>query len=76
MCSVGSEVLTAVVMKGDQSIAIPLPSQNKTKQTPWPESASELYRPSDRRLSAKLVPTLTDRGCCVVSATDSHSQIL
>jgi hypothetical protein len=25
--------------------------------TPWPKSASELYRPSDRRLSAKLVPT-------------------
>jgi hypothetical protein len=23
------------------------------KQTPWSESASELYRPSDRRLSAK-----------------------
>jgi hypothetical protein len=23
------------------------------KKTPWPESASELYRPSDRRLSAK-----------------------
>jgi hypothetical protein len=23
----------------------------------WPKSASELYRPSDRRLSAKLVPT-------------------
>jgi hypothetical protein len=32
------------------------------KQSPWPESASELYRPSDRSLSAKLVPTLTDRG--------------
>jgi hypothetical protein len=30
----------------------------------------ELYRPSDRRLSAKLVPTLTDRGCRVVSATN------
>jgi hypothetical protein len=27
------------------------------KLTPWPESAIELYRPSDRRLSAKLVPT-------------------
>jgi hypothetical protein len=27
------------------------------KQTPWPESASELYRLSDRSLSAKLVPT-------------------
>jgi hypothetical protein len=26
------------------------------KKTPWSESASELYRPSDRRLSAKLVP--------------------
>jgi hypothetical protein len=26
-------------------------------KTPWPESASELYRPSDRRLLAKLVPT-------------------
>jgi hypothetical protein len=27
------------------------------KKNPWPQSASELYRPSDRRLSAKLVPT-------------------
>jgi hypothetical protein len=26
--------------------------------TPWPQSASELYRPGDRRLPAKLVPTL------------------
>jgi hypothetical protein len=25
------------------------------KGTPWPESASELYRPSDHRLPAKLV---------------------
>jgi hypothetical protein len=30
--------------------------------TPWPESANELYRPSDRRLSAKLVSTFADRG--------------
>jgi hypothetical protein len=30
--------------------------------TPWLESASELYRPRDRRLSAKLVPTVVDRG--------------
>jgi hypothetical protein len=34
----------------------------KQKQTPWPESRSELYRPSDGRLSAKLVPTFADRG--------------
>jgi hypothetical protein len=32
------------------------------KRTPWPESASKLYLPSDRRLSAKLVPTFADRG--------------
>jgi hypothetical protein len=44
--------------------------------TPWPESASELYRPSDRRLSAKLVPTFADRGCHVVSVTDPHGCIL
>jgi hypothetical protein len=37
------------------------------QQTPWPESVSEIYRPSDRRLSAKLVPTSADRGCHVVS---------
>jgi hypothetical protein len=27
--------------------------RGQTKQTPWSESASELYRPNDRRLSAK-----------------------
>jgi hypothetical protein len=35
------------------------------KKTPWSESASELYRPSDRRLSAKWLPTFADRGCHV-----------
>jgi hypothetical protein len=38
-------------------------SQSKQNQkTSWPESASELYRPSDCRLSAMLVPTFADRG--------------
>jgi hypothetical protein len=32
------------------------------RQIKWPESASELYRPSNRRLTAKLVPTFADRG--------------
>jgi hypothetical protein len=40
------------------------------KTTPWPESGSELYRPNDRRLSAKLMPIFVDRGCHVVSVTD------
>jgi hypothetical protein len=31
------------------------------KQTQLPESASELHRPSYRRLSVKLVPTFADR---------------
>jgi hypothetical protein len=39
-------------------------------------SACELYRPSDSRLSAKLVPTFEDRGSRVVSATDPYSRIL
>jgi hypothetical protein len=46
------------------------------KQTPWSESASELYRPSDRRLSAKWLPTFADRGCHVVSVTDPYGRIL
>jgi hypothetical protein len=44
------------------------PSQKKKKISGF-ESASELNRSSDRRRSAKLVPTLADRGCNVVSAT-------
>jgi hypothetical protein len=32
------------------------------QKTPWPKSENELYEPSDRRLSAKLVPTLSDAG--------------
>jgi hypothetical protein len=46
------------------------------KKTPWPESASELHRPSDRHLSAKLAPTSVDRGCHVVSVTDLYGRIL
>jgi hypothetical protein len=43
-------------------------------QTPWTWSASELYRPNDRRLSAKLVLTFAGRGCCVVGAKNSHGR--
>jgi hypothetical protein len=46
------------------------------KKTAWPESASELDRPSGRRLSAKLLPSFADRGCHVVSVTDPYSRIL
>jgi hypothetical protein len=39
-------------------------------------ASSKLYRPSARRLSAKLVPTFADRGRRVISATDSHGCVL
>jgi hypothetical protein len=35
---------------------------------------SEVHRPSDRRLSAKLVPTFVDRGSHVVSVTDTYGR--
>jgi hypothetical protein len=44
--------------------------------TPWSESENELYRTSDRRLSAKLVPTFADRELNLVSVTDPYGRIL
>jgi hypothetical protein len=38
-----------------------------TKKAPWLWSASELYRPSYRLFSAKLMPAFADRGCRKVS---------
>jgi hypothetical protein len=46
---------------------------NKQKpNSPWPRSATELYRPSDCHLSAKLA----DSGCQAVSVTDPYGSIL
>jgi hypothetical protein len=45
------------------------------KKPPLPESASGLYRPSDCRLSAKLVSAFADRGCHVVSVTDPYGRM-
>jgi hypothetical protein len=46
------------------------------KKTLWSESASELYRPSDRRLSAKSLPTFAYKGCHMVSVTNPYGRIL
>jgi hypothetical protein len=48
----------------------------KLNQTPWPEPVSEVYRPSHRRLSAKLVPTFAYRGCHVVYVTNPYDRNL
>jgi hypothetical protein len=50
--------------------------QDNGLKSPWSESASELYRPSDRRFSAKLVPTFAVRGCHVISVTDPYDRII
>jgi hypothetical protein len=42
--------------------------ETNKNQILWLESVNELYRTSDRRLSAKIVPIFVDRGCRVVSA--------
>jgi hypothetical protein len=49
--------------------------QTGVHSSPWPQSASELHRRSDSRLSEKLVPTFPNRRCRVVSATDPYGRI-
>jgi hypothetical protein len=46
------------------------------KITPWPDPASEIYLPIDRRFSTKLVPTSADIGSNVLSAIDPYGSIL
>jgi hypothetical protein len=45
------------------------------RKTRSPASASDVYRPSDRQLSAKLMPTFANRGCHVVRVTDLYGRI-
>jgi hypothetical protein len=46
------------------------------KEISWPDSTNELYRPNDRRFSAKLVSTFADRRSHVVSMTVPYGRIL
>jgi CBS-domain-containing membrane protein len=64
------------VLKPATNVQAPQPHITGKKKTLWSESASKLYRPSDRRLSAKLMPTFADRECHVVSVTDPYGRIL
>jgi hypothetical protein len=50
--------------------------QHTNKTNSWPEPAIELYRLSDRRLSAELVSTFADRGFHVVGVTDPYGRNL
>jgi hypothetical protein len=55
---------------------VALNSFARKKKTLWSEFASELYRPRDRCLSAKLVLTFEGRGCHVVILTDPYGRNL
>jgi hypothetical protein len=68
----GEHIFKYFVVCGNRCILL----QKKKKTSSMVESASELYRPSDRRLSAKWLPTFADRGCDVVSVTDPYGRIL
>jgi hypothetical protein len=75
-CSiVWHSVIIIIIITGSTALCGPWPSISD-KKTPWSESASELYRPSDRHLSAKWLPTFADRRCHVVSVTDPYGRIL
>jgi hypothetical protein len=69
-----SGVLLAWVVKIPSSAYTPNSAHSTT--TPWPESASELQWPSDRRLSARWLPTFAHKGCQVVSVMDPYGRIL
>jgi hypothetical protein len=64
---------TALLRNGSVD-TFPRQRMHKQKRTPWPESASELYQPSDCRLSAKLVPNFADTVCHLVSVTDPYGR--
>jgi hypothetical protein len=70
-CAV-SRVLTSVSWN-TLLCSVPQEVEISGLKTSWPESASQLY--SDRRLSAKLVPTFATRGRHVVSVTDLYGRI-
>jgi hypothetical protein len=64
------------VLENKRSAQIGSRSSFSAYKTPWRESSSELYLPSERRLSTMLVSTFAERECDVVSVTDPYGLIL
>jgi hypothetical protein len=62
--------LVYLVQMDRASLLISVQMCMQLQKTPWPESARKLYRPNDRRFSAKLLQIFADRGCHVVSVKD------
>jgi hypothetical protein len=83
MCLIAFEIqFTAALLSGFSATIFSTFSYNLTadlrqvEKNPWPESASELHRPSERRLLAKLAPTFSETGCHLVNLTDSYGRVL
>jgi hypothetical protein len=57
-----SGTINTLILIGFSNIDITVRQIQNNKQTPWPWSASELYRQSNHHLSEMLVPTFADRG--------------
>jgi hypothetical protein len=76
-CNAKKEVITNYrEMRGRKPVIVGIYKKQKQKKTPWPQSASEQYRPNDCRLSTKLVLNSADREGRVVSVTDPYGSIL
>jgi hypothetical protein len=76
VCVCALHSTAAVGVLAEHTVHVLLLPMKTNEQTPWPESATELHRPSDRRLSANWLPTFADKGCHVVSVTDPYCRIL
>jgi CBS-domain-containing membrane protein len=53
-----------------------MPKSENYKKNSMVWVRARTIQPSDRRLSAKWLPTFADRGCHVVSVTDPNGRIL
>jgi hypothetical protein len=81
MPRVGFEIMTPVFERGKRGHALDCAATvigglilYTKKKLRGLSPQRKLYRPSNRRLSAKLVSTLADRDCRVVSATNPHGR--
>jgi hypothetical protein len=73
-----TDIMSIATVSVGPAIAWEVPVLRHTNKTNSVDlkPASELYRLRDLRLSAKLVSTFVDRGCCVVSTTNPYGHIL
>jgi hypothetical protein len=65
-----------VALTGTRLYAVEWQDNSSTKKLRGLSPQSELYRPSDRSSSAKLVQTFVDTGCHMVNVTNPYGRVL